>query len=173
MCDEFHRSVSTCKNWSPDPKVSSANTLSIRLFHFALFISACRYTHARRYGIGSKYAKKITAEATEIANKMIADMTGPNGPFRPRSQQQQQPEFQPLMATNPEMQQTSHQSQHSSGKAPELPQRRYSPVSTGGESSNAAADRGPPQITLASPSLEDTHPALRREISGDDKISKA
>ena len=119
--------------------------------HFALFISACRYTHARRYGVGSKHAKAITAEATQIAQQMIADMTGPNGTFRPRSQQRQA-ESQPLMGGSSggdgtggqrdlqQMEENDHHQQetldepirHQSPQSsildlppPDLPQRRY------------------------------------------------
>ncbi|KAL6719862.1 hypothetical protein ACLMJK_001783 [Lecanora helva] len=79
--------------------VAAAMNCSVLLLHFILFVSACRYTHARRYGAGSKHAKAVITEATKLAQQMIADMTGPNGSFRPRTppppqqQQQQQPQM--------------------------------------------------------------------------------
>ena len=65
--------------------VGCAFTFLLVLFHFALFVSACRYTHARKFANGRKYAKAITAEATEIARKIITDMGYP-----PPGQMQQQ-----------------------------------------------------------------------------------
>lgn len=131
-----------------------ADIKSYRLFHFALFISACRYTHAQRYGAASNHAKAVTDEATEIARKMIADMTGPNGTFRPISRRQQQtmPESTPLMEQQPT----------TSGSSFQLPQRRYEPMIPGSSAvggSSLATDRSPPEIMVESPS--DTHPALR------------
>lgn len=76
--------------------VGAAIAFVVLLFHFALFISACRYTHARRQSDTSRQARAITAEATEIARKMIADMTGPNGGFIPINQAQQGGSYQPL-----------------------------------------------------------------------------
>ena len=59
-----------------------AFTFIIMLLHFALFISACRYTHARRYEKGQQYAKAVTVEATALATNMIRDMGyGPPGPW--------------------------------------------------------------------------------------------
>ena len=71
-----------------------------RLFHFALFISACRYTHDRRHATTTRQARAITAEATEIARRMIADMTGPNGTFIPKNQTLQTASYQPLQQSD-------------------------------------------------------------------------
>lgn len=51
-----------------------AFTFIVMLFHFALFISACRYTHARRNVRGGRYAKAVTDEATVLAGKMVREM---------------------------------------------------------------------------------------------------
>jgi len=106
VCDEFHRSGSPCKTQLPTLERLHTNVCLNQLFYFVFFISACRYTHVRSYNITSKYARIITAETIETANKMVANMTGPDGTFRPRSRQHQ-PESQPLVASDSEMQRTS------------------------------------------------------------------
>lgn len=62
--------------------VGIAFTFLVMLFHFALFISACRYTHARRHEQGGRYAKALTEEATVLAAKMVREMGyAPPGPL--------------------------------------------------------------------------------------------
>lgn len=156
-------------------------TPPFRLFHFALFISACRYTNARRDTVTSKQARAITAEATEIARKMIADMTGPNGGFIPRNQAQQGGSYQPLQQSEVgeaiEMRQRQSRAQPGYDYQPvqqgemeegepreDLIQRRYEQAALGSsreESSSAAARRG--EHMASNVPGQETHPALRND----------
>ncbi|KAK4697276.1 hypothetical protein P7C71_g763, partial [Lecanoromycetidae sp. Uapishka_2] len=71
--------------------VGVAMEFALVLIHFALFISACRYTHARRYNNSSFKAKAIPAEDNEIARKMVANpSTGSSIQLQPLLQQPQQ-----------------------------------------------------------------------------------
>ena len=189
--------------WSPPPRTfhfsitihlpsSKSLTAAFRLFHFALFISACRYTNDRRRSVTSRQARAITTEATEIARKMIADMTGPNGGFVPRNQAQQGGTYQPLQQTDTgevmEMRQPQsraqpgydyqpvQQSEMEDGPGEQMSpeegtQRQYEQVVPSfptGESSLAAQRRGK-QRTVNVPD-EDIHPALRGDP---DEVSHA
>ena len=64
-------------------------TFILMLFHFAFFISACRYTHARRREKGGAYARDLTDQATVIAARMVKDMGyPPPGQWQPQPQSQ-------------------------------------------------------------------------------------
>ena len=143
-----------------------------RLFHFALFISACRYTHQRRHPTYSApYARALTEEATEIARKMIADMTGPNGGFIPTNHQQQQPllynQQQQGQDRDLEMQQEHQESytiqQHNTAQEQKEQgmERRHEPFSSSGNSDANIPIAPPPEIMVESPSPSETHPAFR------------
>ena len=161
----------------------------IRLIHFALFISACRYIHARKNAkYSTSQSKIITAEATEIARKMIAEMNlvpanqyygppqrqqQPLEHYAPmQQQQQQQPMRQPTNGPQWPLPHNGEQSSPASeaepsyvgkGKEPAHVQGPGQSVEDGvsGESSGAAEKRGwqLPEITVESPG--EVHPALR------------
>ena len=168
-----------------------------RLLHFALFISACRYTHARRHNKSSIRAKAITAEATEIARKMIADLTtGPNVQLQPLLQQPQQPGMQQMggqwpMAHNEQQHMQPYDTtgniqspiqQHNTTQQQQLAREQAvqrwrdstsPPVIVAKSSSMAAgrsAERSPPEITVETPHSQrdsQVHPALREERDKD------
>ena len=138
-----------------------ANPSQHRLFHFALFVSACRYEHARRHSAGSKRAQAITAEATKIAQQMVANMTGPNGSFRPRTPQQEH-------SRGPEDESSKYDGiQQPANATSQQPSRQISGRSSildlppPGQPSSSFANREPPEIKVERASA--THPALRFE----------
>jgi hypothetical protein len=146
--------------------MAQANNAIIRLFHFALFISACRYTHQRNHPMHSApAARAVTQEATEIARRMIADMTGPNGQFVPIDQQhqynQQQSPFynqHHQQHQNRDLEMQQQQQQHTSRDP------RYEPfVTSSGNSDANIPIAPPPEIMVQSPSAKEreTHPAFR------------
>ncbi len=106
---------------------------------------------------------------------MIAEMTGPNGTFRPRSQRQSQQEAQPLIGAHGDMRETdlrtprqpSPRSSIVDLPPPDLPHRRHEHASSGygvAESSNGTNGSGTPagpEIRVESPG--GIHPALRGE----------
>ena len=79
-CDASSAYDSALKHKGVVIALGVAFTFIIMLLHFALFISACRYTHARRYEQAGRYAKATTEEATAIATKMVRDMGYPLPP---------------------------------------------------------------------------------------------
>ena len=165
----------------------NANPQHPRLFHFALFISACRSTNDRRRTVTSLQARAITAEATEIARRMIADMTGPHGAFIPMNQSRHGGSYQPLQQSEAggdvmEMRQRQPTNQPQPGydyqpvqqgeveegpgeqvlggeEGVRRPYERTAAVAPGVESSSSAVRRGK-QRTARGPD-EEIHPALR------------
>ena len=140
----------------PSPLATElANPLCHSLFHFALFISACRYEHARRRGAGT------TAEASKIAQQIIAVLTGPNGSFRPRTP----PQYQ---AIAPQYESSSHGGMQQSANATSTqPSREISGKSSildlppPGQPSSSTVVREVPEIKVER--VSGTHPALRAE----------
>jgi hypothetical protein len=134
-------------------------------------------------------AKAITAEATEIARKMIADLTaGPNAQFRPLLQQPQEQGMQQTGGQWPLQQSEAQQPSQPGSRGGQPPiqqdntaqqqqvareqamQPRYdatSPISSAGDSSSNALGKRvelePPEIMVESP--HSTHPALRDQDS--------
>ncbi|CAD6591275.1 MAG: hypothetical protein ASARMPRED_005290 [Alectoria sarmentosa] len=166
--------------------VGASMAFIVLLFHFALFISACRSTNDRRRTVTSLQARAITAEATEIARRMIADMTGPHGAFIPMNQSQHHGgSYQPLQQSEAgdvmEMRQRQPTNQQPGydyepvqrGEVEEGPgeqvlgeegvlRRQYeqtAAVAPGVESSSSAVRRGK-QRAARGPD-EEIHPALR------------
>ncbi|KAL8793799.1 MAG: hypothetical protein Q9195_003629 [Heterodermia aff. obscurata] len=69
---------------------ASAFALLMVLVHFALFVSACRYTHQRRHNREALTEEKVKKEATVIAREIIAQMA---------QEGRLPPAQQPLLAT--------------------------------------------------------------------------
>ena len=100
-------------------------------------------------------ARAVTQEATEIARRMIADMTGPNGQFVPIDQQHQY--NQQHQTRDLEMQQQLQQQLTSRDP-------RYEPfVPSSGTSDAHIPIAPPPEIMVQSPSMNEPerHPAFR------------
>lgn len=135
-CAESNQYASAIQHKGVVIAVAASMALVVLLFHFALFISACRYTNDRRQSVTRRQSRAITAEATEIACRMIADMTGPNGGFIPIDRAQQGGSYQPLQ-------------QSEAGEAMEMTQRQsrnqpgydYQPVQQGGAEADGRGQR--------------------------------
>ncbi|KAL2037965.1 hypothetical protein N7G274_009184 [Stereocaulon virgatum] len=141
-------------------EVGASLAFLIMLFHFALFISACRYTHQRNHPMRSvPAAHAVTQEATEIARKMIADMTGPNGQFVPIDKQHQYKQQQLHFYNQTRDLEMQQQQQQNTSRDP----RSQPLVTSSGNSDANIPIAPPPEIMVRSPSAneKETHPAFR------------
>ena len=121
----------------------SGFTCMLTLMHFALFVSACRYTHQQRKNKGDKRRKSIEAEARSMALQIIKEQSyiplGDQGSERGR-----EPDEESQRPLHPELPLESHRSTATAAPPPRYP----------------AADSSPPSPRVATSTYTDTTTAV-------------